>query len=74
MTASERGIAGPFWSAELLARVAKGLGLELERPGGVKGCCVPGMWCGARGCYTLAVGNWFSNYGGYVGMPADEYR
>lgn len=64
----------PLWSEALLSLVADGLGLELERPGGVAGCCVPGMWCGPRGCYTLAFGSTFSNHGGYVGIPADEYR
>lgn len=64
----------PLWSAALLSLVAGGLELELSRPGGLAGCCVPGMWCGPRGCYTLAYGNTFSNFGGYVGMPADEYR
>lgn len=64
----------PLWSEALLSIVASGLGLELERPGGVAGCCVPGMWCGPRGCYTLAFGSTFSNHGGYVGIPADEYR
>ncbi|CAM9597354.1 unnamed protein product, partial [Ectocarpus sp. 13 AM-2016] len=65
--------AQPLWSENLLTVVANGLGLELERPGGLAGCCVPGMWCGPRGCYTLAVGDTFSNYGGYVGVPPDDY-
>lgn len=63
------------WSADVLSLVASGLGLGIERPGGVKGCCVPGMWCSGRGCYTLAVGgDSFSNFGGYVGIPGDVFR
>lgn len=66
--------AQPLWSEALLTLVANGFGLDLERSGGVAGCCVPGMWCGPRGCYTLAFGDSYYNHGGYVGIPHDEYR
>ncbi|CAM9761432.1 unnamed protein product, partial [Scytosiphon promiscuus] len=79
-TTSERGNSSatitpprPLWSEAVLTLVADGFGLDLERPGGMAGCCVPGMWCGPRGCYTLAFGDAFYNHGGYVGIPPDEY-
>ncbi|CAN0061334.1 unnamed protein product, partial [Choristocarpus tenellus] len=61
------------WSLDLLSLVADGLGLGLQRPEGIAGCCVPGMWCSSTDCMTLAFGDSFSNHGGYVGMPKDSF-
>lgn len=55
------------WNVEaFIDVVVNKLGRKVDRAAGstgLLGCCVPGLWCGADGCFTQGYGPSFRNYG-----------
>ena len=55
---------GQQWNVSTMMRIVSLLGQVIDNsvsPTGLRGCCVPGLWCRSQGCFTQGFGNQFVN-------------
>ena len=52
------------WNVSSMVHIVSLLGQVIDTsvsPTGLRGCCVPGLWCHSQGCFTQGFGNQFVN-------------
>ena len=49
------------WNSQIMSKIITGFNLNLTNDG-IKGCCVPGLWCSKSQCFTQSFETNFINY------------